>query len=168
MQLSSKVKSSWDVRRGYRTNQKISLYYLQESRYSCLLNQHAVITVHLHTPKGAQRGNGKKGTPNNTLPDCSQAHHRSHSKVHLHKPRGTQWQARTRTRASQGADTPSRSFPGSQETLSPCVQARSPSRQSSGGALWITFWTKAGGLLPRGVGHVMGCQEKQFGIAQDL
>lgn len=32
----------------------------------------------LHTHKAALRDNGRRGTPNNTLSSCSQAHHKSH------------------------------------------------------------------------------------------
>lgn len=133
-----------------------------ENEDGCILLDYA-IEVHLHPSKRAERDNGRWGSPNNTLPSSSQAHHGSPSVTRLYKPRGPQWckckqEHKLRTWSNGGPNqTPPRSVPGDPQPQCSGVKPITMSQYQS------TSWTE-GWSLPRHVGHIM----EHRGKAQDL
>ena len=122
-----------------------------------------VMKACLHTHKGAQRDNGRWGTPNHTLPSYSQTHHRSHQPIKCPSPQGqgrrreSQKQMGTQVKDSKGEMAflePPRTVSGEPQPL--CPSMRPIKIQQCQG----TFGTE--GADAWGVGHIMGCRGNVF------
>lgn len=143
-----------------------------------------VITVCLHTHNRAQKDNGRMGSPNNTLPSYTLTHSQKPS-AHQ-RPLCTGWGAQGCTMAdgnpNQGfvlGNTLSGPLPGlSQQSYWPhclgmkLITMSHPDFSGSPSGLRVAgyrgWWEGGGGGCCLGVGHIMGCRGKPFGITQDL